>query len=132
MPTSKRASMREGPLAALFRKTAEDAADAKSPEEQKPRRAEPRRRRPLPRPSQEPRRGRHPAIEVPEPSSPERHVPSPQERLRQAFSADIPESLMDRPAPSEPAAREPRRRTRAPERVARARSRRRPTASAPR
>ncbi len=28
MPTAKRASMREGPLAALFRKTAEDIGDA--------------------------------------------------------------------------------------------------------
>ena len=32
MPNGKRASMREGPLAALFRKTAEDT---KSPEEQR-------------------------------------------------------------------------------------------------
>ena len=32
MPTGKRASMREGPLAALFRKTAEDAG----PEGEKP------------------------------------------------------------------------------------------------
>src|SRR5437764_1123509 len=36
MPTSKRASMREGPLAALFRKTTEDAPGAKKPEEEPP------------------------------------------------------------------------------------------------
>ena len=33
MPTGKRASMREGPLAALFRKTAEDAPATEQPEE---------------------------------------------------------------------------------------------------
>ena len=32
MPTGKRASMREGPLADLFRKTAEDTTPAKAPE----------------------------------------------------------------------------------------------------
>ena len=31
-------------------------------------------------------------------------VPSPQERLRHAFSSEIPENLMDRPAPATPAA----------------------------
>jgi cell division protein FtsZ len=34
-------------------------------------------------------------------------IPSPQERLRQAFSSDIPESLLDRPSPAPPTA--PRR-----------------------
>jgi cell division protein FtsZ len=93
MPTNKRASMREGPLAALFRKTADDAPGAKPPEEEKPAesREQPRASASAP-PAAPPR-------EVPEPSVPERHVPSPQERLRQAFAADIPESLMDRPAP---------------------------------
>ena len=33
---------------------------------------------------------------------PERDIPSPQERLRHAFSADIPANLMERPEPSEP------------------------------
>ena len=32
MPTAKRASMREGPLSALFRKTAEDTAPAEEPQ----------------------------------------------------------------------------------------------------
>jgi cell division protein FtsZ len=104
MPTGKRASMREGPLAALFRKTAEDT---KSPEEQtgqtqapppaaqppaaeQPAPAQPEARTPAP--------DQHRAVQVPpEPVVEERHVPSPQERLRHAFSADIPQSLMDPP-----------------------------------
>jgi cell division protein FtsZ len=87
MPTGKRASMREGPLAALFRKTAEDT----SGEQQ---------RAPAPDP---------PATDAAPPAGPERapetapapeaaRVPTPQERLRHAFSADIPENVMDRPA----------------------------------
>ena len=40
MATGKRASMREGPLAQLFRKTDEDAPQAEEPrEEQQPRRS---------------------------------------------------------------------------------------------
>ena len=84
MATGKRASMREGPLAALFRRTTEDqpsdspAADASPPggEERAPETAP----APPAEPTLEPR------------------VPSPQERLRQAFSSDIPESLLERPA----------------------------------
>src|SRR4051812_47143512 len=72
MAGSKRASMREGPLAALFRKTEteglEDGAEAPAPEA-----------------------GRAPK------------VPSPQERLRHAFSSDLPENLMAPPR-VEPAA----------------------------
>ena len=33
---------------------------------------------------------------------PEREIPSPQERLRHAFSADIPDNIMERPEPPEP------------------------------
>ena len=94
MATGKRASMREGPLAALFRKTAEDTG-SKAPDEKKPAPAAPERER----------RGHpHPALEAPAPeaaSAPveeERHVPSPQERLRHAFSTDIPENLLEPPA----------------------------------
>jgi cell division protein FtsZ len=84
MPTGKRASMREGPLAALFRRTTEDqpsdspAADAPPPSGEE----------------------RAPETAVAPPSEPtlEPRVPSPQERLRQAFSSDIPESLLERPA----------------------------------
>jgi cell division protein FtsZ len=80
--------MREGPLAALFRKTAEDAGGTQ-PEEKPQRKA----------PAATPRR----APAAPEarervPEVQERHVPSPQERLRHAFSSDIPENLLEPPA----------------------------------
>ncbi len=73
MPTGKRASMREGPLAALFRKTAED------------REGEGERKRP-------------PTPEQPKQEVSAAPVPSPKERLRHAFSADIPENVLERPA----------------------------------
>ena len=63
MASGKRASMREGPLAQLFRKTDED-------EEQGQPRREPERRY--------------------------EGVPQPEERLRNAFSSDIPENIMER------------------------------------
>ncbi len=89
MPNAKRASMREGPLAALFRKTAEDPApEAEAPEGALP--AADERRQP------------HPAFQAPPapPPEPAPPIPSPQERLRHAFSADIPENVMERPAPA--------------------------------
>src|SRR5690349_19144984 len=71
MGSGKRASMREGPLANLFRKTETEGLE--------------------PRPA--------PAAEQPrEPQLPERATPTPQERLRHAFSAEIPGDMM---APSE-------------------------------
>jgi cell division protein FtsZ len=95
-----RASMREGPLAALFRKTEEDGAEEKpaaqqppAPPEQ-PRAQEPPRERPV-RP--------HPSLINPTPEPPEaereeeRRIPTPQERLRHAFSSDIPENVMAPP-----------------------------------
>jgi cell division protein FtsZ len=96
--------MREGPLAALFRKTADEAPGAEKREEEK-RTAES---------GHEPAQPARPAASAPAetatspaapaaPAEPERHVPSPQERLRQAFAADIPESLMERPQPEAPA-----------------------------
>src|SRR2546423_1824275 len=94
MPTGKRASMREGPLAALFRRTTDEptpdspAADAPPPagDERAPETASPP-------PAQEP-------MDLEQP-----RIPSPQERLRQAFSSDIPESLLERPAPTPAPAR---------------------------
>jgi cell division protein FtsZ len=70
MGSGKRASMREGPLAALFRRT-EEAEPAASPPEAQPERA----------PATAPR------------------TPTPQERLRHAFSSDLPENMM---SPAEP------------------------------
>src|SRR5690348_24052 len=84
MAQNKRASMREGPLAALFRKTADDreaeSEPPKPPEQPSPPRTEPPR---------EPAAESPPAVEPP-------RVPSPQERLRHAFSSDIPENVMER------------------------------------
>jgi len=109
MPAAKRASMREGPLSQLFRKTAEDtgaipasteAAQSSAPTEEPAAEAVAERKP-------------HPALEQPAPAveidlSPEAprgpEVPSPQERLRSAFSADIPASLMDSPSEPAPAA----------------------------
>ena len=87
MGSGKRASMREGPLAALFRKTETEGLRAA------PRAAAPRRRAPAPPP------------EPPPPEPP--RVPTPQERLRHAFSSDLPENIMAPPA-------RPRRRRAAP------------------
>jgi cell division protein FtsZ len=104
MPAAKRASMREGPLSQLFRKTAEDTGTAPASTGA----AQPSV------PTEEPaaeavtERKPHPALQTP-PAAPEidlspeapraPEVPSPQERLRSAFSADIPASLMETQAP---------------------------------
>ncbi len=84
MPTGKRASMREGPLAALFRKTTDEP-----PPEAAKRKAAPKR---PPEPEREPEREPAP----PAAETPARHVPTPQERLRHAFAADIPNNLLER------------------------------------
>jgi cell division protein FtsZ len=96
MANAKRASMREGPLAALFRKTEEgENAVESAPSTRKPRsHSEP----PVhPRESGLP----HPALSASTLAPPEQeaYVPSPQERLRHAFSSEIPENVMDRPTP---------------------------------
>ncbi len=131
MANPKRASMREGPLAALFRKT-EDlekdpaeqpsapeaatpagadeptaraassqssaetpndapaparATEASQPEDSSSAEAEQRRGASVPHPSLDP------ALDESRP-----RIPTPQERLRHAFSSEIPENLMDAPA----------------------------------
>jgi len=108
MASGKRASMREGPLAALFRKTEEEGlepeADARHRERESARAsepaAEPQRQEPAP---EQPRaERREPAPETP--AARERAarvsrydgVPTPEERLRTVFSADIPENILDR------------------------------------
>ncbi len=106
MPTGKRASMREGPLAALFRKTAEDtSAKSGEPESEAPPVPETPPEPEAPpapptRPETERRSLPHPSFEAPAPDlEPEdRPVPSPQERLRHAFSSDIPENLLEPPS----------------------------------
>jgi len=94
--------MREGPLAALFRRTEEDAAEADEAREDAA---------PEPTPIAE-----IPEREVPHPSlatpladelaaleEEEAVIPSPPERLRSAFSAELPENLMEAPEPATPA-----------------------------
>jgi cell division protein FtsZ len=104
MPTGKRASMREGPLAALFRKTAQDTEEHS--------------RQPPSSPSASPEASPESSASSeeqaapsapPEPEVEEPRIPLPHERLRHAFSADIPENVLERPAPSapEPVASEP-------------------------
>ncbi len=86
MGSGKRASMREGPLAALFRKTeTEGLGDTPPPPAQTPAASAPA---PVPAPA---------PIPAPVPEAP--RVPTPQERLRHAFSADIPANVMEAPAP---------------------------------
>jgi cell division protein FtsZ len=74
MASGKRASMREGPLAALFRRT--DEADPAAP-------AEPPQR----------------AAQETEEERTAPRTPTPQERLRHAFSSDLPENMMAPPEP---------------------------------
>jgi cell division protein FtsZ len=116
MANAKRASMREGPLAALFRKTEEDREQ--TAETQAPARsAGPPAELEAPTPEARPRTERSPsgapgdtspsARERREPDPPPGaeaeaelegvRVPSPRERLRAAFSPEIPEDMMDRP-----------------------------------
>jgi cell division protein FtsZ len=71
MGSGKRASMREGPLANLFRKTETEGLE------------------PAPQPRAEER--------TPDPVVPERATPTPQERLRHAFSSEIPGDMMAPP-----------------------------------
>ena len=122
MAGGKRASMREGPLAALFRRTDEDA----------PRGASERRAAAPPEPQEaEPASSSYAAGPLREQTSRERRrVPSPKERLSAAFAQDIPHDVLERPGepqreyrPARRAADLPRRR--APAGAARRRRRRR-------
>ncbi len=96
MPANKRASMREGPLAALFRKTAEDAEHPEQPAREAspaPETAAARAESETAPPEAE---AAPPPAEPPvEEEDPRAEVPSAQERLRQAFSSDIPTSLLE-------------------------------------
>jgi cell division protein FtsZ len=113
MATGKRASMREGPLADLFRKTAEDAAPASQapatppaaePAPEPPAPVSRRRKTASPPAEPEPATARlaHPSFDAPAPREEpvQRRVATPQERLRHAFSADIPEDILERPEPA--------------------------------
>jgi cell division protein FtsZ len=95
MESRKRASMREGPLAALFRRTEEEGTEenveAKPPEP-------PKAEEPPPTPAQP----EEPVEE--EDKAPT--VPAPRERLRHVFSSEIPENILERPS-TRPSAPEP-------------------------
>jgi cell division protein FtsZ len=122
MANPKRASMREGPLAALFRKTEEmekdesveqSATDAATPAgavepaseaavsvgaaEPASATSSPGPQAQHPRESGVPHPSLRPSIDEDQEAA---RIPSPQERLRHAFSSEIPENLMDRPGVS--------------------------------
>jgi len=125
MESGKRASMREGPLAALFRKTDEEGAAGAEvrPEPkrdaQRERATAPAAPEPPPVVAPEPPAPAapgSPATEISAPQTPAPQtpvaeashppgsrydgVPSAEERLRTVFSSDIPENIMERPAES--------------------------------
>jgi cell division protein FtsZ len=112
MGSGKRASMREGPLAALFRSTSDEGI------EEQPRQEEQQPRQEAPAPAPEPPRAEEPPRrEVPHPSlarevgepdpRPEPRIPSPQERLRHAFSSEVPADMLERSAPPVPMESDP-------------------------
>jgi cell division protein FtsZ len=100
MANAKRASMREGPLAALFRKT--ELSDEQQPHAP----AQPAHQQDSATPPHPALGARDEAQAAQQGAAQATQVPSPQERLRHAFSSDIPNSLMERPAPL-PAVSEP-------------------------
>src|SRR6195256_3867341 len=89
-PPNKRASMREGPLAALFRKT-EEGEEGVELEKEKD----------VPHPALSASAPTQPVVAEPE-AEPE-VIPSPKERLRNVFSSEIPENIMEHPAAPEEA-----------------------------
>jgi cell division protein FtsZ len=109
MANAKRASMREGPLAALFRKTEEDGLENPAAAGGSTAAASAGGRQPsLPAaehadaaPGAHSRESGlpHPALSASPPQPREDvRIPSPQERLRHAFSSEIPENVMERPS----------------------------------
>jgi cell division protein FtsZ len=94
----KRASMREGPLAALFRKTEDDEQTAaRADEEAQAQAPAPAAQEELSAPPRE-RGVPHPALSAAtaQDDEPRTRVPSPKERLKHAFSAEIPANVLDR------------------------------------
>jgi cell division protein FtsZ len=122
MASGNRASMREGPLAQLFRKTEEEGDQQR--EERRAAESPRREERPAPehetraehsfeqRATEAARRAEERARRREQEAQRERgmsryeRTPSPEERLRSVFSADIPENILDK-APEPPAHHEP-------------------------
>ena len=102
MASGKRASMREGPLAALFRKTEEDAQQPAPPAADETA-AAPVRPDATPAEEVPPRDAPHPSLSgPPEPfdDDAEPFVPTPQDRLRAAFSSEIPDNVLEPATPA--------------------------------
>src|SRR3954465_5330152 len=106
MASGKRASMREGPLAALFRKTEEEglhgegvpqpAAESQARREPEPRREfRPPAEEPELRPAPPSARKHAPTQEEVQERRERRAARSPEQRLREVFSTDIPENIME-------------------------------------
>ncbi len=96
MPSGKRASLREGPLADLFRKTSQEGPrEPSTPPPPSPPQQDPPAATAPPPPATERAPDTAPLGE-PE----ERHILTPQERLRHAFSSDLPQNLMERAGPT--------------------------------
>ncbi len=109
MANAKRASMREGPLAALFRKTEFDEGEAGEGREVAASPPAHPRETGLPHPALEgPAETIEPAVPsssssshaAPDLAAEDPHVLTPRERLRHAFSSEIPENVMEPPSPS--------------------------------
>src|SRR2546423_8863552 len=105
----ERASMREGPLADLFRRTDEESEEQRErrPEEGAEPTSETEARPPEAEQHTPPAHEHRPAAEParptgPPPSDEAPSVPTPRERLRHAFSSDIPANILERPEPPEP------------------------------
>src|SRR4051812_34743793 len=102
MASGKRASMREVPLAALFRKTEEEGledrprSDAPAEGGQGEPRAEGRRKGREPDPQPPRIQELPPRRERPQPEAAERGPRKPVDRLREVFSPDIPENILER------------------------------------
>src|SRR5919202_4697807 len=95
MASGKRASMREGPLAALFRKTEEGGVEEGARAEGEAHRPEPDPAHP--QPQELPPRRTPPEAE---PAAPQ-GARKPVDRLRDVFSSDIPDNMLERtPRPS--------------------------------
>jgi len=100
--------MREGPLAALFRKTEEEGLEPRAEERAPEPEPEPVRE-PEPAPEPEPEaRGHvpHPSLDPSAPAAPPERAqaapPSARERLSRAFSSDIPDDILEVPGERDP------------------------------
>ena len=102
MANPKRASMREGPLAALFRKTEGEDGEVMDASEPASAPATPEAATPAAAATPHPRESGlpHPALRASSTKTDEDargdSVPTPRERLRHAFSSEIPENVMER------------------------------------